>query len=77
VKDCTLYVQAGAGVVADSIPRLEWKETINKARSIMQAAAMAERGLQLTSGQPSAGQPSATSNSRQMNSAESRPVVDH
>jgi anthranilate synthase component 1 len=77
VKDGTLYVQAGAGVVADSIPRLEWKETINKARSIMQAAAMAERGLQLTSGQPSAGQPSATSNSRQMNSAESRPVVDH
>ncbi|MFT7246831.1 MAG: anthranilate synthase component 1 [Candidatus Azotimanducaceae bacterium] len=74
VKDGTLYVQAGAGVVADSIPRLEWKETINKARSIMQAAAMAESGLQLTSGQSSPG-PSVKSNSRQANSAEARPVV--
>lgn len=47
VKDNRLYVQAGAGVVADSVPRLEWKETMNKARSIMQAAAMAESGLNL------------------------------
>ena len=47
VKDNKLYVQAGAGVVADSIPRLEWKETMNKARSIIQAAAMAESGLDL------------------------------
>ena len=74
VKDGTLYVQAGAGVVADSIPRLEWKETINKARSIMQAASMAESGLQLLSGQPSTGQ-SSKSNLRQTNSAEARPVV--
>lgn len=47
VMDNKLYIQAGAGVVADSVPRLEWKETINKARSIFQAAAMAEAGLDL------------------------------
>ena len=47
VKDNQLYVQAGAGIVADSIPRLEWQETINKARAICQAAAMAEGGLDL------------------------------
>lgn len=40
IKDNRLYIQAGAGVVADSIPELEWKETINKARAIMRAAAM-------------------------------------
>lgn len=40
IKDETLYVQAGAGVVADSIPKLEWKETMNKARAIMRAAGM-------------------------------------
>jgi len=45
IKDSKLFVQAGAGIVADSIPRLEWKETINKARSLFQAAAMAENGL--------------------------------
>ena len=47
VMDGKLYIQAGAGVVADSVPALEWKETINKARSIFQAAAMAEAGLDL------------------------------
>ena len=45
VKNNTLYVQAGAGVVADSKPELEWKETMNKARSLFRAAAMAENGL--------------------------------
>ncbi|MDA0977493.1 MAG: chorismate-binding protein, partial [Proteobacteria bacterium] len=48
LMDNRLYIQAGAGVVADSDPRLEWKETINKARSIFQAAAMAEAGLDLS-----------------------------
>jgi anthranilate synthase component I len=42
IKDGTLYIQAGGGVVADSIARLEWKETMNKGRAIFQAAAMAE-----------------------------------
>ena len=37
IKDEKLYVQAGAGIVADSIPELEWKETINKARAIFRA----------------------------------------
>ncbi|MGB0449466.1 MAG: anthranilate synthase component I [Porticoccaceae bacterium] len=40
IKDGMLHVQAGAGVVADSIPELEWKETMNKARAVMRAAAM-------------------------------------
>jgi anthranilate synthase component I len=42
VKDGVLYIQAGGGVVADSIARLEWKESMNKGRAIFQAAAMAE-----------------------------------
>ncbi len=45
IKDGTLHIQAGAGIVADSVPRLEWKETMNKGRAIFQAVAMAERGL--------------------------------
>jgi anthranilate synthase component I len=45
VKDGTLYVQAGAGIVADSVPAMEWKETLNKARAIFRAVAHASRGL--------------------------------
>lgn len=41
IKDGRLYVQAGGGVVADSVPRLEWKETRNKARAVFRAASMA------------------------------------
>ncbi len=40
IKDQTLYNQAGAGVVADSIPALEWKETMNKARAVFRAVDM-------------------------------------
>jgi anthranilate synthase component 1 len=40
IKDGRLFVQAGGGVVADSVPRLEWKETHNKARAMFRAAAM-------------------------------------
>ena len=40
IKDGTLYIQAGAGVVADSQPALEWKETMNKARAIFRAVDM-------------------------------------
>ncbi len=43
VKDGVLYIEAGGGVVADSIGRLEWKESMNKGRAIFRAAAMAER----------------------------------
>ena len=45
IQNGRLYVQAGAGIVADSKPELEWKETLNKARSVMQAAMIAEDGL--------------------------------
>ncbi len=40
VKDGMLYVQAGAGIVADSVPESEWQETQNKARAIVHAAEM-------------------------------------
>lgn len=45
VKDGVLYVQAGAGVVADSIPEAEWQETENKARAVMRAAELVQLGL--------------------------------
>ena len=35
-----LHIQAGAGIVADSVPALEWEETMNKARAMFRAAAM-------------------------------------
>ena len=45
IKDRKLHVQAGAGVVADSIPDLEWKETMNKGRALFRAVAMAQTGF--------------------------------
>jgi anthranilate synthase component 1 len=45
IKDGQLNIQAGAGVVADSIPDLEWKETMNKGRAVFRAVALAEAGL--------------------------------
>ncbi len=45
IKDDTLYIQAGAGIVADSVPVNEWNETMNKGRAIFRAVAMAENGL--------------------------------
>jgi anthranilate synthase component 1 len=45
VKDSTLYVQAGAGIVADSDPDSEWRETQNKARAVLRAAEMVLDGL--------------------------------
>ncbi len=43
VKDGTMYVQAGGGVVADSDPEAEWQETLNKARALIRAAEEAVR----------------------------------
>ncbi|SDF10940.1 anthranilate synthase component I [Thalassobaculum litoreum] len=43
VKDGTMYVQAGGGVVADSDPEAEWQETQNKARALIRAAQEAVR----------------------------------
>lgn len=46
IKDGTLHIQAGAGVVHDSVPRNEWEETLNKGRAVFRAVAMAEAGLE-------------------------------
>ena len=45
IKDGKLHVQAGAGIVADSIPKNEWIETQNKAKALLRAAEIAEHGL--------------------------------
>ena len=45
IKDGRLSIQAGCGVVADSVPQLEWEETLNKGRAMFRAVEMAERGL--------------------------------
>ena len=45
IKDNILYVQAGAGIVADSIPENEWVETQNKAKAILKASELVQSGL--------------------------------
>jgi len=45
IKDGKVYVQAGAGIVADSDPEREYAETLNKAKGMMKAVDMAEEGL--------------------------------
>ena len=50
IKDQRLYVQAGAGIVADSVPQSEWDETMNKARAVFRAVNMALGGLNLADG---------------------------
>jgi anthranilate synthase component 1 len=45
IKDGTLFVQAGAGIVHDSVAETEWQETGNKARAILRAAQMVQAGL--------------------------------
>lgn len=45
IKDEQLHIQAGAGIVYDSVPEKEWEETMNKGRAIFRAVAMAEAGL--------------------------------
>jgi anthranilate synthase component 1 len=45
VKDGTAYLQAGAGIVADSDPAFEWTETCNKMEVLKRAIALAEEGL--------------------------------
>ena len=46
IQNGTLYVQAAAGVVADSVPELEWQETEHKARALLRAAELVEEGLE-------------------------------
>ena len=45
IKDETLYVQAAAGIVADSVPEKEWAETEQKARALLRAAELVEEGF--------------------------------
>ena len=47
IKDSQLYVQAGCGIVADSIPEMEWEETINKGQAIFKALSLARKNLKL------------------------------
>lgn len=47
IKDKTAYIQAGAGIVADSKPAKEYQETLNKARALIRAIELAERGLEV------------------------------
>ncbi len=46
VKGNTAFVQAGGGVVADSVPELEYEETLNKARALMRAIELARAGIE-------------------------------
>jgi len=46
-KGNVLYVQAAAGIVADSVPEAEWKETEAKARAVLRAAEQVEDGFDL------------------------------
>lgn len=45
IKNGTLYVQSGGGIVADSDEEAEWQETQNKARAVLRAAQMVQEGL--------------------------------
>jgi anthranilate synthase component 1 len=44
IKDKTAYIQAGAGIVADSLPKREYQETKAKARALIKAVELAQRG---------------------------------
>ncbi|NBY06698.1 MAG: anthranilate synthase component I, partial [Betaproteobacteria bacterium] len=46
IKNETLYVQAAAGVVADSVAEMEWRETEHKARALLRASELVEEGLE-------------------------------
>jgi anthranilate synthase component 1 len=45
IKNGRLHIQAGAGIVADSVPSSEWQETMNKGRATFRAVSMATEGL--------------------------------
>jgi len=47
IKNDKLFIQAGAGIVADSQPQMEWEETLNKARAIVRAVQMANESLRV------------------------------
>ena len=45
LKDGVAHIQVGAGIVHDSVPETEWRETLSKARALLRAAEMAQAGL--------------------------------
>jgi hypothetical protein len=45
IKDKIAYLQAGAGIVADSVPAREYEECLNKARAVLRAFELAEEGV--------------------------------
>ena len=45
VKDYLVHIQAGGGIVADSVPEAEWEETMNKARALLRAVTLSENAL--------------------------------
>ena len=45
IKNKKAYLQAGAGIVADSVPAREFEESMNKARAVLRAFEMAEKGM--------------------------------
>ena len=47
IKNQIMHIQAGAGVVADSVPESEWQETLNKLRALFKAAELASQHLKV------------------------------
>jgi anthranilate synthase component 1 len=47
LRDGKIFLQAGAGIVADSDPETEYRETLSKAEGMVQAVRLAERGFEL------------------------------
>lgn len=48
IQNKKLYIQAGAGIVADSLPSMEWQETCDKGKMLLDAAVLAEQYVQAT-----------------------------
>ena len=46
IKDSRVFIQAGCGIVADSVPAKEWDETMNKGKALFRAVEMAQKGLE-------------------------------
>jgi anthranilate synthase component 1 len=47
VKGSKGYIQAGGGIVADSVPEAEYQETVNKSRALRRAIELAQRGFEI------------------------------
>lgn len=74
IKDGVLSTQAGAGIVADSVPKYEWKETKNKARAMVKAVELATTGFGFSAQAAQNNKPSPLSN---VNSDNTQPTKQH